>query len=730
MARLFLKCNFMKYTFLLLLVPMMAWSQSSKIQLDGVVNTEEWAGTQKHLIQYEFDPGDNVSSVNKTEVWITYSATDLYVGFIAYGNSSELRSSIRNRDEAWQDDFVMIGLDTFGDGRFLVNAGANAAGSQLDMKLTASGEDDPNYNINFVSKASIHEDSYHVELQIPFSSLQFTQLEEMDWKVVLYRSTFVGGARSQNFQFPLDRDNPCIPCQSPTHLLLKGVKSTKRAQLIPYVFGGQSGAREAGDFKMGGVTGNVGLSGLFDLSPTTSLEVAFNPDFSQVEADVSQITVNNTFAIAFPERRPYFNEGNDLIQTELSTVYTRAINQPLFSSKLIAQGAKQRTYWLTAYDEVSPYLIPARYTTYSAEGGASYASIFRTQRMFKNSSSLGFLSTHRFFSFGGSGHTLGFDGTYRFPKTYTAGFEYNQSIHNEPVADWFSTGERIGNYTVDLDGETQNGTSGLFYLARNTRNWNSGMSYVFMGQHYQTPLGFTNQNDAQVLQLRHRYTHFFEPDQVWKQLEAGIRFEDVRTIEGMKRFQSVNFQSIMGWANGMLAEISHRIIPYEEFDGYLGKDLYMSSVFFRFNPGERMNMRLFTERGKQIYYNADAPVVGEALFIGSFNDFQWGNQLKLSPSLRYSEMKSIDGAELYYSGMILRLNADFQINKDFSFRLVTEANNFNDTSFVQALLKWNPNPFTIGYIGATNGYSYTEPGYGYKIDTAQLYLKFQYLFDL
>jgi len=165
----------MKYPFFLLLLPLIGWSQNPKITLDGVVQPKEWEEAQKHLIQYEFDPGDNVSSVNKTEAWITYSATDLYVGFIAYGTMSELRSSIRNRDEAWQDDFVMIGLDTFGDGRFLVNAGANAAGSQLDMKLTASGEDDPNYNINFVSKASIHEDSYHVELQIPFSSLHFNQ---------------------------------------------------------------------------------------------------------------------------------------------------------------------------------------------------------------------------------------------------------------------------------------------------------------------------------------------------------------------------------------------------------------------------------------------------------------------------------------------------------------------------------------------------------------------------
>ena len=69
--------------------------------------------------------------------------------------------------------------------------------------------------------------------------------------------------------------------------------------------------------------GNVGLSGLFDLNSVTSLEFALNPDFSQVEADVSQVNANTTFALFFPERRPYFNEGNEIINTELNTVYTR-----------------------------------------------------------------------------------------------------------------------------------------------------------------------------------------------------------------------------------------------------------------------------------------------------------------------------------------------------------------------------------------------------------------------
>jgi hypothetical protein len=77
---------------------------------------------------------------------------------------------------------------------------------------------------------------------------------------------------------------------------------------------------------------------LFDLSDSTTLEFALNPDFSQVEADVSQINANNTFALFFPERRPFFNEGNDMLNSNQDAVYTRSINNPLVSTKLIQQG--------------------------------------------------------------------------------------------------------------------------------------------------------------------------------------------------------------------------------------------------------------------------------------------------------------------------------------------------------------------------------------------------------
>lgn len=140
---------------------------------DGMVTPEEWAQAQKFQIQYEIDPGNNSPSHNLTDVFVSYSETHLYVGFIAYANMSTLRSSIRNRDEAWQDDLVMFGLDTYGDGRYLVNFGSNAEGNQVDMKFSADGRDDESYDINFESKASKHEKAYHVELKIPFNVLQF-----------------------------------------------------------------------------------------------------------------------------------------------------------------------------------------------------------------------------------------------------------------------------------------------------------------------------------------------------------------------------------------------------------------------------------------------------------------------------------------------------------------------------------------------------------------------------
>ena len=406
------------------------------IAFDGNVTQEEWANAQKFEIAYEIQPGNNTPAPYTTTAYVTYSPTHLYVGFNAQVNPADLRSAIRNRDEAFVDDFVTIGIDTYGDGRYMIVAGANAEASQEDLKMEGSGNDDDTYDLNFESKASKHDKGYDVELKIPFNTLQFANTPKMKWKIMFYRSTYAQGTRSQNIDFPVDRENPCFICQAQQELQLENITPQKRFNLIPYVFGGRSGSSSGTSFEYEKPNFNAGVSGLFDLNNQTSVEFTLNPDFSQVEADVSQINANTTFALFYPERRPYFNEGRDIVNTELNTVYTRSINQPLLSNKLIHQGDKNRIYWLTAYDNKTAYLIGGENDSFFGEGDRNVSNIFRYQRTFDKGSHIGFLTTNRILIGGGYDHTLGLTALWRFSDKYSSFLEWNKSATLEPEKDW------------------------------------------------------------------------------------------------------------------------------------------------------------------------------------------------------------------------------------------------------------------------------------------------------
>lgn len=714
---------------LLLLFPLFIQAQKVLPEFDGILSPEEWEGAETFKINYEIDPGNNVPSPHLTEVFITYSETDLYVGFIAYADMANLRSSVRNRDEGYRDDNVLIGIDTYGDGRYMVSLGANPEGNQLDLKLLSTGQDDVSYDVNFDSKASKRKDSYHVELKIPFSVLQFKQAPELKWKIMLYRSTFTENNRSQNINFPIDLNNPCLPCQTPTEITLQNIKSKNRFNLLPYVYGGLEGTTPEGTLDYGKPNGTVGLSGLFDLNNITSLEYAINPDFSQVEADVSQITANNTFAIFFQERRPYFNEGNDIIETRLNTVYTRSINKPLLSTKLISQGENQRFYWLTAYDEASPYLIAGENRSYFGEGAASFSNIFRYQRTYEQGTNIGFLTTNRIFKSGGYGHTLGVDGRYRFKKSYTASFEFNKSILLEPNTDWIEETDRIRDKNTQLDGEKLNGDALYFSLQRNTKHWNTELEYEQYSPHYQTPLGFVTQNSVRLLDVFHGFQHFFEKEDFVKQLGIYVGSEINYNYDNLRKYLDFETAMYIQLSGNIESEISYNYVINEEFEGFIGENMPEFSIFASYNPSEAVRLGVFTRVGEALRYDSDNPAVGDNFFIGTFNNFQLTPKLRISASLRYSRLKNKEDGSLYFSGFIERSTINYQFNPNFSFRLIGEFNDFDKVFFLQPLLKWNPNPFTIFYIGGTNGYSRIEEGNRYGIENSQLYVKFQYLFD-
>src|SRR5690606_5304976 len=82
-----------------------------------------------------------------------------------------------------------------------------------------------------------------------------------------------------------------------------------------------------------------------------SLDATVNPDFSQVESDAAQVTVNERFALFFPEKRPFFLEGIELFATPNQLVYTRRIADPIAGGKVTGKVGSIGIAHLTAVDE-------------------------------------------------------------------------------------------------------------------------------------------------------------------------------------------------------------------------------------------------------------------------------------------------------------------------------------------------------------------------------------------
>lgn len=243
-------------------------------------------------------------------------------------------------------------------------------------------------------------------------------------------------------------------------------------------------------------------------------------------------------------------------------------------------------------------------------------------------------------------------------------------------------------------------------------------------------MGFVTQNSIRTLNAYQGYQYFFDKEDFLKQFNIELESELTYNYNNLRKFLSFDASTYVQLDNNIRSQIGYSHIVNEEYEGFNAKSMDVFEMFVGYNPSESIRLGVFTSIGESIRYDDENPAIGDNFFIGTFNSFQITPKLRFSPSIRYSQLKNKEDKSLYFSGFIARSVLNFQFNNDLSFRLVGEFNDFDKNFFYQPLLKWNPNPFTIFYIGGTNGYSQINPNNRYGIENSQLYFKFQYQFDL
>ena len=698
----------------------------SSIQFDGYVKDDEWSDAEIYDLPYEIDPSYNTDAEHSTDVLIKNDDSNLYVAFKAYGNKEFIRANIRSRDGInWLDDQVAIGIDTFGDGRYYIRFSANPLGSIGDNKVDNNDDFDGSYNVEFDAKAHITDYGYEVEFKIPFSSLNFPEGAPQKWKLMLSRKLYNKGLESRYLNYKKIDGAGCIICQSTDSYLVENIVKKNKKRLIPsFTTNSVRQKNSEGNMNEEPINSDISIGGEYELNGNT-FEFTINPDFSQVEADQSKININSTTALRFEERRIFFNEGKDFLSSDLSTVYTRSINNPDYAMKVYNRGEKHSYYFLDAEDAQTPIIVPGYQRSYSGLLGKSHANIFSYNYNIEKGQNIGFLATNRDFEEGGNSSLFSLKGNFLFNEIYNTRFELVSTAMDEPISDIINTTNVSKEHTYNLDGESFEGYGGVFGISRDTENWSTRYYFATKSPNYRSDLGFTTENNWKKHSVEHKYK--YRSDGFVRKGNVEIRKDLMQDYDGviidqetvlsarveLKNQFNVNFS----WDN------SHKISQ----EGFVFKDVKDYNFGVSYSPSEKFWMRFGYDWGDSVARNIDVPEIGKRTNYSFNSSFQINDQFRLQYNFRKNQLENQTTKENYFSGYITSLKGTYQLDKDSFFKVVHEYNNFNDDSYTQALFQWQPDSATIFYFGGTIDQEDIEGTW--EVEGSQIYMKLQYLFN-
>ena len=717
----------------------------SKIKIDGIITEEEIEESKIFNLDNEISPGYNIPSTYKTLGYMLYTDKFLYVGYRAFRD--QVKTSVLPRDDFKMftsgQDMVSIQIDAFGDARNWVGLVANALGSQLDASRieprgVGQGPDAEGWsaesNYDYETVGRVTDFGYEVEFKIPFSSISFPNSKNQKWKIRLttrYIENNRQGVFVESNTSRLDRDNACKLCQLDDEIIMNDIEIEKSFNLLPYISSNISGSRDNYNEKLNYSNPelNYGLGLNIDITKNVSFEATLNPDFSQVEADVTQIDVNSPTALNYPEQRPFFNRGIRSLDFSLDVFYSRSINNPVFASKVIAQPSKSKILILTAIDDDTPILVPTKYKSFSGVGSKSFNNIIRYQNVISQNAEIGLTSLYKKFNEGGFNNVIGTDGLFTFSKFWKFEYELFYNSSKESIADWIDTDEKFSNYTVNLDGESFNGSALYTTLRRDTENWSTRIRYFDISPEFRSDLGFIVENNLKRISFFQGYTNYLNKELI-KRLSFSSRYE--LEYDYSNNYTDSKIEGYFTIASVLDSTLFYNY-EYNFLNSYLDKEFrnYDNHRFtLNFKPYKFVDVISGFSFGKDIAFREEIPDLGQRLNYNLTLDFTLTDNFSIKPSINYSKLRKIQSDEYFFNGYISRLDIRYQFTSFLGVRFISEYNNFSEELFFQPLISWRPNADTIFYLGGNQNMvneflDYNSPHY--RTNSTQLFLKFQYL---
>jgi uncharacterized protein DUF5916 len=448
------------------------------------------------------EPADGAEPTQDTDAYLAYDTHNLYAVFVCWDKEpSKIRARMTRREDIFSDDSAEIMIDTFNDARRGYTFASNPLGIQWDALWTEgsigsgrpadfSGFDD-SFDTVWRSEGHLTGQGYIVLMAIPFKSLRFPSADLQQWRIILNRSI---PRTNENLFWPRITNRIQGRFNQAATATGMDLKPARNIQLIPY--GLLRGFRDIDQrdpnnpfFESKTLQPEVGLDAKFILHDSFVLDATINPDFSQIESDQPQITVNQRFEVFFPEKRPFFLENSNYFTSPVNMVFTRRIAHPEFGLRLTGKSGPWAVGILASDDRAPGEVLPP---TNPHSGERATFAIARVSRDILDQSTVGVTFTDREFA-GGYNRVGGVD----------ANIKLNQN--------WRVQGQAVTSSTIDaIAGISSAGPGYKIDLERSGRKFNLQSLYVDYSPGFVTETGFVNRVDVREQNVNASY--YFRPE--------------------------------------------------------------------------------------------------------------------------------------------------------------------------------------------------------------------------
>ena len=689
-------------------------------RIDGRLDDPFWksAAVLDGFTQYE--PREGASPSEKTVAYIGYDSRHLYVGIRCYDTDpGAVRACLTQRDKVMGDDEVVVYLDTFNDKKrafaFLVNpCGVQSDGIYNETRRRHRGGGggggtgfdriDRNWDTFFLSNAQIDDQGYSVELSIPFKSLRFPNNTPQIWGLQIKRN--IRRKSEEIYWHPRSRNINGFLIQAGQLQINGDLEKGRNIEIMPVM----TGMQESGDK----FDPEPSLNLKYGITSDITMDLTLNPDFSQIEADMPQIDVNQRYSLYFPEKRPFFLEGKDYFDTPMELLYTRTISNPEWGTKLTGKFGKTTLGFLSAYDN-GPANFDIPYLEAMTDDEINIAerglvNVLRMKYDLYSESHIGFILTDKEMGNGWSGLTrnhnrvAGIDGHFKFKQFYRFAFQVAGSK------------TRVGEeYSSDLMPAMN------FSLSRQSRRWTASLEYTHLPADFEAASGYFRRKD--IRQIRTRWGYNILPmNDIIVDIRPSIEYRRAYDFDNMltdEEFQLGGF--ISGW-RGSFLYASHTW----EMERYNGINFRRKGIRLRFNsePLKWLSGGVGFSAGDGIYYDDD-PYLGYKISYSFMGSLKPVSNLRLFYNFRNDTFWKTKGGEMEYRINIISQRITWQLTKSISLRLITDWNDYYKELYNSLLFSYVYRPGTVFYLGMDDNQERDDAGI-FKQEGRYYFIKFSY----